>query len=142
MPTVGTHQTLTFSSPVLSSAGVDANVVRGNDNVLKTALNAHDADPVIHVQTSTLALRPAFGTAGRIWATTDAGAVTWWYDTGAAWVHFGYLRATASGLSSPVTLPNGAGVATGTLTNAPAAGNPTKWITLDDNGTTRYIPAW
>jgi hypothetical protein len=26
--------------------------------------------------------------------------------------------------------------------NAPAAGNPTKWIPIDDNGTTRYIPAW
>jgi hypothetical protein len=48
----------------------------------------------------------------------------------------------ASGLSSPVTLPNGAGAATGTLTNAPVAGNPTKWITINDNGTTRYIPAW
>jgi hypothetical protein len=30
----------------------------------------------------------------------------------------------------------------GTLTNAPAAGNPTRWIAIDDNGTTRYIPAW
>jgi hypothetical protein len=36
----------------------------------------------------------------------------------------------------------GAAAATGTLTNAPAAGNPTKWIPVDDNGTTRYIPAW
>jgi hypothetical protein len=30
----------------------------------------------------------------------------------------------------------------GTMTNAPAATNPTKWIPVDDNGTTRYIPAW
>lgn len=30
----------------------------------------------------------------------------------------------------------------GTITNAPAAGNPTKWIPINDNGTTRYIPAW
>lgn len=37
---------------------------------------------------------------------------------------------------------NGAAAATGTLTNAPAAGNPTKWIAIDDNGTTRQIPAW
>jgi hypothetical protein len=37
---------------------------------------------------------------------------------------------------------NGAGAAAGTLANAPAAGNPTKWIPIDDNGTTRYIPAW
>lgn len=41
-----------------------------------------------------------------------------------------------------VALTNGAGAATGTLLNAPAAGNPTKWIPIDDNGVTRYIPAW
>lgn len=37
---------------------------------------------------------------------------------------------------------NGAAANTGTLLNAPAAGNPTKWIPVDDNGTTRYVPAW
>lgn len=37
---------------------------------------------------------------------------------------------------------NGAGASIGTLTNAPAVGDPTKWIPIDDNGTTRYIPAW
>lgn len=37
---------------------------------------------------------------------------------------------------------NGAAAAAGTLTNAPIAGNPTKWIAIDDNGTTRQIPAW
>jgi hypothetical protein len=37
---------------------------------------------------------------------------------------------------------NGAAAATGTLTNAPVAGNPTKWIPINDNGTIRYIPAW
>ncbi len=39
-------------------------------------------------------------------------------------------------------ITNGAGAAAGTLLTAPAAGNPTKWIPIDDNGTTRYIPAW
>ncbi len=39
-------------------------------------------------------------------------------------------------------LTNGAAAAAGTLLNAPAAGNPTKWIGINDNGTTRYIPAW
>jgi hypothetical protein len=39
-------------------------------------------------------------------------------------------------------LGNGAGAGAGTLTNAPAAGDPTKWIPIDDNGTTRYVPAW
>jgi hypothetical protein len=37
---------------------------------------------------------------------------------------------------------NGAAAQVGTLLNAPTAGNPTKWIPVDDNGTTRFIPAW
>lgn len=28
------------------------------------------------------------------------------------------------------------------LTAGPVAGNPTKWIAISDNGTTRYIPTW
>ena len=39
-------------------------------------------------------------------------------------------------------LANGAGASAGTLTNAPAAGNPTKWIAINDGGTVRYIPTW
>ena len=39
-------------------------------------------------------------------------------------------------------LTNNAGASAGTLTNAPAVGNPTKWIPINDNGTTRNIPAW
>jgi hypothetical protein len=34
------------------------------------------------------------------------------------------------------------GAQTGTLTNAPFAGNPTKWVQINDNGTTRSIPSW
>jgi hypothetical protein len=45
-------------------------------------------------------------------------------------------------IGSLTTLNNGAGAGAGTLTNAPTAGDPTKWIAIDDNGTTRYIPTW
>jgi hypothetical protein len=45
-------------------------------------------------------------------------------------------------LSTSVSLSNGAASGSGTLTNAPTSGNPTKWIPINDNGTTRYIPAW
>jgi hypothetical protein len=45
-------------------------------------------------------------------------------------------------LTTSVALTNGAAANAGTLTNAPAVGNPTKWIPINDNGTTRYIPAW
>jgi len=45
-------------------------------------------------------------------------------------------------LHTLTALGNGAAAALGTLTNAPAAGDPTKWIAIDDNGTTRHVPAW
>lgn len=45
-------------------------------------------------------------------------------------------------LHTGTALANGAGASGGTLTNAPAAGNPTKWVKIDDNGTVRHIPAW
>lgn len=45
-------------------------------------------------------------------------------------------------IASSVTMNNGAAAAIGTLSNAPTAGNPTKWIPINDNGTTRHIPTW
>lgn len=39
-------------------------------------------------------------------------------------------------------ITTGAGAGVGTLTNAPASTNPTKWIPINDNGTIRYFPAW
>lgn len=37
---------------------------------------------------------------------------------------------------------NNAAANAGTLLNAPTAGDPTKWIPINDNGTIRNIPAW
>ncbi len=45
-------------------------------------------------------------------------------------------------IATSAALTTGAGAAAGTLTNAPSAGNPTKWIKINDNGTIRAIPAW
>jgi hypothetical protein len=53
-----------------------------------------------------------------------------------------YLNNASFLMRNLTSWTNGAAAAAGTLTNAPAAGNPTKWIPIDDNGTTRYIPAW
>lgn len=73
----------------------------------------------------------------------------WWGGTAAAPVV--RMRLAAGGLltlsnttllATSVALTNGAAAAVGTLGNAPTAGNPTKWIPISDNGTTRYIPAW
>ncbi len=52
------------------------------------------------------------------------------------------LPGGATFLTTNTALTDGAGVGLGTLGTAPAAGNPTKWIGINDNGTTRYIPAW
>jgi hypothetical protein len=49
---------------------------------------------------------------------------------------------TGSLIATSSALTNNAGAGAGTLTNAPAAGNPTKWIKINDNGTIRSIPAW
>jgi len=53
-----------------------------------------------------------------------------------------YINNATNLIRTKTSFTNNAAAATGTLTNAPAAGNPTKWIAIDDNGTTRYIPAW
>ncbi|KVH52913.1 hypothetical protein WS89_31240 [Burkholderia sp. MSMB1072] len=45
-------------------------------------------------------------------------------------------------MRTSVSLTNGAAAQTATLANAPVAGNPTKWVPINDNGTTRYMPAW
>jgi hypothetical protein len=45
-------------------------------------------------------------------------------------------------LATNVALTNNAAAQAATLTNGPTAGNPTKWIPINDNGTIRNIPAW
>jgi hypothetical protein len=82
--TVGSHSVSAFATPV-NGGPLDANVVRGNDNTIRTAYVAHDADTGIHVQSSTLASRPTAGTAGRKWITADTGVYKLWYDDGTTW---------------------------------------------------------
>lgn len=43
---------------------------------------------------------------------------------------------------SSVAYTNNAAANVATLNNSPTAGNPTKWIPINDNGTIRNIPAW
>lgn len=61
---------------------------------------------------------------------------------GAVTLAAGLTHGSATLLTTSTALTNGAAAQTGTLTNGPTAGNPTKWIPVNDNGTTRYIPAW
>ena len=57
------------------------------------------------------------------------------------------LGAIHSGLAAEligtsVALTAGATGNVPTLTTGPVTGNPTKWLPINDNGTTRYIPLW
>lgn len=60
-------------------------------------------------------------------------------DPGAGMI---YTNSSTFMIRTKTSYANGAGVGAGTITTAPSAGNPTKWIPIDDNGTTRYVPAW
>lgn len=57
-------------------------------------------------------------------------------------VRTAFTNNAASLVSTNTALTDFAGAGAGTLTNAPTAGDPTKWIAIVDNGTTRYIPTW
>lgn len=101
--TISQHQTTTFTTPVNNTLA-DASIVLGNDNTLVSNNNAHDADPGIHVQSSTLANRPAAGSLGRKWLTTDESQL--YYDTGAAWVRISqtHLVGTSTTFARPTLI--------------------------------------
>lgn len=52
------------------------------------------------------------------------------------------LHGGATLLATTTALTDGAGAQAGTLTNAPSAGDPTKWLAINDGGVTRHIPCW
>jgi len=121
--TIGQHGVAAFTSPVNGDA-IDATVVTGNDNSTRSAYVDHDSDSGIHVQSSLLAARPAAGTAGRKWMTTDVGAVKLWFDTGAAWEEIAYLPSAGGTVAGALTV-TGLITATGGV-----SGNATTAITL------------
>lgn len=119
--TVGQHGVAAFTNPS-NGDPLNATVVKANDNTVRGAYVDHDNDGGIHVQSSVLASRPAAGTVGRKWLTTDTGSVKLWFDTGSAWEEISYLTSSsnlnASNLASgtipdarfPAVLPAASGV--------------------------------
>lgn len=120
--------------------------VRENTNEFILSLaNAGSKEWVWSVNANTLYLRNAtdlttpiaFANGGRtlVGGGTDDGATR-------LQVNGGIQHGDTTLLRTSVALTNGAAAAAGTLLNAPVAGNPTKWVPINDNGTVRYIPAW
>jgi hypothetical protein len=52
------------------------------------------------------------------------------------------LNNSGTGALSFTAATSGAGSGAGTLSNAPAAGNPAFWLPVTINGTVRHVPAW
>lgn len=127
----------TGNTPNMAASGGDTNIsigligkgtggitIYGNGGVNYIAIFSNSGSPTNYL-TFQSAANPTIGTSGGNLAISAA-----------------LVLSQTTLLQTSVSLTNGAGANTGTLTNAPAAGNPTKWIPINDNGTTRYIPAW
>lgn len=138
MGTISGHQLSTFASPVNGTTPIDANTVRGNDNTIKTAYNAHDADTTIHVQNGLVASRPAASTAGQMWLAADTGAVYAYYDTGSAWVEWNYLRNTGGTVSGALSVTGDFAVNTSKFTVAASTGNALVAGTLGVTGVASF----
>jgi len=84
MALVGQYQQSSFVTPSIGQTPIASGSVRANDNALAAVLNAHDADATIHVQTGTLANRPAAGTVGQMYLVTSGASIgELYYDDGA-----------------------------------------------------------
>jgi len=96
--------------------------------------------PGVAGEFDTVRIGTGSGVVGLDYNVTRASA---WTFASAVTTNSGLYGTDAAALvHSLIALNNGAAASVGTLTNAPAAGNPTKWIPIDDHGTTRFIPAW
>lgn len=125
MGLVGANAIDPFTAPT-NGAIDDADIVRGNDNSLRAAMNDHDTDATIHFQSSVLAARPVAGRTGRLWFTADERRI--WYDTGAAWQEIAYAKLASPTFTGTVTGVNLA--VTGTNPNSLTLGG-TATLTLD-----------
>ena len=142
-----------------SSAGTTLSsslTVTGGAAIGGPALNAtgNQASQLIANLTSSISgagtsfgLRVAAGTNASDYALrvlNQAGTLDYLFvkGDGAVSMSNGLTVGSTTLLTTSVSLTNGAGAGAGTLTNAPVTGNPTKWIPIVDNGTTRYIPCW
>ena len=130
-----------YNGTKLLDFGSELLAITGGLSVTKqiTSTLATGTAPLVVASTTNVANLNASSLNGRTFAapgpigggTPDTGTFTSITTPGGATFH-----------TTNTALTNGAAAAVGTLLNAPAAGNPTKWIGINDNGTTRYIPAW
>jgi hypothetical protein len=118
---------ITGTPTTLAGYGItDAQTKLNNSAGLAAAVSDETGTGVVVFNNTPTLITPVLGAATGT-SVTLTGDIT----TGTGTLH-----------RTSVALTNGAAAAAGTLANAPIAGNPTKWVPINDNGTIRYIPCW
>lgn len=124
-------------------------------NICKIETESLGTGVVRNMQVGGVNTEISVGPGNPVWRFNNSGhfiaLVDNAYDIGASGatrprtLYLGTSIVTPGGASFHTTstaLTDGAAAQVGTLTNAPTAGNPNKWVAINDNGTLRYIPTW
>lgn len=118
---------ITGTPTTLAGYGItDAQSKLNNSAGLAAALSDETGTGLAVFNNTPTLITPAIGAATGTSLTLTGGI-----STGSTTLH-----------TTTAALTNGAAANVGTLNNAPAVGDPTKWVPINDNGTTRYIPCW
>ena len=149
--------TLTHSTGLLTASGALTVSGVGTFSSATTGVDVASTSPRIRINDTNAGSDQKIWTLGeaadtlllfRTRTDVDGAGATWLTvtrsGTAVSAITFGQTLTVPGGtmLITNTALTNGAAAQTATMTNGPTAGNPTKWIPINDNGTTRYIPAW
>jgi len=111
---IGRNRVDPFPSPVNAQGKVDSNIVRANDNLVAAAIDAHDSNSLIHVQSGLLKLRPAVLPDGGMYVATDTNEI-YFYVNGAWQLLSGWGNSAYHGAFSDSTDQTAGAANTGTL---------------------------
>lgn len=142
-PTTGTFTTITLNEKLLTS-GNYVILGKSTNNALRVFPQADATGVEIATTDSTgvVAFKPLVINGLTITIKNSAGGGQIVVSGSTVTVTGLTVAGGAQFITTNTALNNAAAAAAGTLLNAPVAGNPTKWIGINDNGTIRYIPAW
>jgi hypothetical protein len=134
----------TFSSTGTATFGDGTAITNSIVNGLNSGSNGGASHRVQNAGTVIIAIGNKSNIAGGAYSATPYLYANATIETSVGMTLGGAITTTGGATfhTTSTALTNGAGAGAGTITNAPSAGNPTKWIGINDNGTTRYIPAW
>jgi hypothetical protein len=136
----GAGSSLTLGAQLTLQHSTNYSIVYDGSGSTQTLILGNSGDPTNYYRNTTHLFQNINGATNYgQFASSGGFAVGTTSDPGLGSI---YINNATFMMRTKTSFTNGAGASAGTLGNAPAAGNPTKWIAIDDNGTTRQIPAW